>query len=80
LPRPFVRSASSQEIQGKPSRFLGNSLRGLGPDLAEFGFGLDRAWSNFNMRNMESVRPNSRREPDSSRYKRHAKYAYEICL
>ena len=49
------------------------------PDLAELGFGLDRAWPNFNMHNTESVHANSRREPNSSRYKRHAKYAYEMC-
>jgi hypothetical protein len=35
------------------------------PDLAEFGFGLDRAWPNFNMHNMESVHANSRREPNT---------------
>src|SRR5271163_5010009 len=35
------------------------------PDLAEFGFGLDRAWPNFNMHNAESVHANSRREPNS---------------
>jgi hypothetical protein len=35
------------------------------PRLAEFGFGLDRAWPNFNMHNMEGVHANSRRERDS---------------
>src|SRR5271163_4999567 len=33
------------------------------PDLAEFGFGLDRAWPNFNTHNMESVHANIRRGP-----------------
>ena len=37
---------------------------GLAP-LAEFGFGLDRAWPHFNMHNMESVHANRRREPNS---------------
>ena len=35
------------------------------PRLAEFGFGLDRAWPNFNIHNMERVHADSRREPDS---------------
>src|SRR5271170_7766237 len=35
------------------------------PDLAEFGFGLDRAWRNFNLHNMESVHADSRCEPNS---------------
>jgi hypothetical protein len=33
--------------------------------LAEFGFGLDRAWPNFTMHNVESVHANSRGEPNS---------------
>jgi cation diffusion facilitator CzcD-associated flavoprotein CzcO len=35
------------------------------PDLAEFGFGLDRAWPNFKMHNMESVDAKGRRELNS---------------
>jgi hypothetical protein len=45
------RLNSDKDIQGKPSRFLGLFLCGLGPiwlDSAKFGFGLDRAWRNCN--------------------------------
>jgi hypothetical protein len=46
-------------MQGKPRRFLVCLCPGLA-DLAEFGFGLDRAWLNFNVRSMEMVHANSR--------------------
>jgi hypothetical protein len=63
--KSLKRLNSDKEIQGKPNRFL-DCLCGLGPGLAQFGFGLDRAWPNFNMHNTESVHANGRRK----RYKR----------
>ena len=50
--------------QGNPRKTKPFSWIGFAqawPDLAEFGFGLDRAWSNFNMHNTQNVQANSRR-------------------
>jgi hypothetical protein len=73
--RNYFRARGSAQVLEKAQFGQGNPrnaepyswivLARAWPDLAEFGFGLDRAWPNFNTHSMESVHANSRREPDS---------------
>src|SRR5271156_424780 len=67
--KSLKRLNSDKEIQGKPSHLFGLSLRGLGP----IWLNLDSAWIGLgpiSTRTILKAHANSRREPNSQRYKR----------